>query len=200
VRKERPTIFVRSPHVIQEELAVPVNVSEWQKENPWEPSPLSHPEPVPLVKPSDLFNPMLTIGEIMSPQAPSCPPDTPVVQAARILRDGASAILFVVNDKGEPAGYLTDRLLALALVERAGELERLTAGELMKREVPTVRTDDRLGVLLDCFTNAGTAVVDKHNHLVGFLRWKDLLRHLSERALGRLVVRLFEGGHSSELG
>jgi hypothetical protein len=39
--------------------------NEWQEHHPWEPSPLSHPEPVPLVKPADLFNPMLTIADII---------------------------------------------------------------------------------------------------------------------------------------
>jgi CBS domain-containing protein len=175
---------------------VPVNVNEWQKEHPWEPSPLSHPEPVPLVKPADLYNPMLTIANVMSREVPICAPDASVAEAARILRDTASSAVFVASE-GRLLGFLTDRTLALAVAERAGSMEQLTAGELMKPDVPTVAPDDRLSVLLDRFADAGAAVVDEHRRLQGVVRWIDLLGHLSQRALGKLVVRLFEHGHSS---
>jgi hypothetical protein len=39
--------------------------------------------------------------------------------------------------------------------------------------------------------DAGVAVVDKQGRIQGVVRWIDLLGHLSERAPGKLVVRLF---------
>jgi len=172
-----------------------VQVNPWQKEHPWESSPLAHPEPVPLVTPADLFNPMLTVAEVMSREAPTCGAETSPAEAARILRDSASSAVFVTSE-GRLLGFLTDRTLALAVADRADSLERLTVGELMKLDVPTVAPDDHLGVLLDRFADAGAAVVDGHRRLLGVVRWIDLLGHLSERALGKLVVRLFERGHS----
>lgn len=171
--------------------------NEWQKSHPWkmEATPFSHPQPVPLVKPSDLLNPMLKIADVMSRNAPTCDPGASVAEAARILRDSASSAVFIVSG-GRLIGFLTDRTLALAVAERAGEMERLTAGELMRTKVPTVAPDDNLDVLLDTFADAGAAVVDKHRQIQGVVRWIDLLGHLSERALGKLVVRLFRYGHS----
>lgn len=174
---------------------MPVHVNPWQKEHPWEPSPLSHPEPVPLVTPADLFNPMLTVAEVMSREVPSCGAETSITEAARILRDSASSAVFVASE-GRLLGFLTDRTLALAAADHAGKIEKLTVGELMKLDVPTVAPDDHLDVLLDRFADAGAAVVDGHRRLLGVVRWIDLLGHLSERALGKLVVRLFERGHS----
>jgi predicted transcriptional regulator len=173
---------------------VPVNTNEWQKTHPWEPSPTSHPQPVPLVKPADLFNPMLTIADIMRREAPTCVPEAPVAEAVRVLRDTASSAVFVVAG-GRLVGFLTDRTVALAVADRASELQRLTAGELMKPNVPTVTADAPLDVLLDTFADAGVAVIDANRHLQGVVRWIDLLGHLSERALGKLVASLFQHGH-----
>jgi CBS domain-containing protein len=98
---------------------VPVNMKEWQQSHPWEPSSTAHPQPVPLVKPSDLFNPMLTIADVMKREAPTCRPDASVKEGARVLRDAAASAVFVVSD-GRVIGFLTDRTLALAVADRAG--------------------------------------------------------------------------------
>jgi CBS domain-containing protein len=167
-----------------------VGTNEWQKHHPWEPSPLSHPEPVPLVKPADLFNPMLTIADIMQPEAPTCAADALLAEAARILRDTASEAVFVVGE-GQPVGLVTDRQIALAVADHADNLCQLRAQDVMKHRVPMVRADDRLDALLDKFADEGVAVVDDEGRIQGVVRWLELLGHLSERALGKLVVNLF---------
>ena len=164
--------------------------NKWQEHHPWEPSPLSHPEPVPLVKPADLFNPMLTIADIMKREAPTCAPDAPLAEAVRILRDTASEAVFVVSE-GRPLGFLTDRRIALALAEHGENMGRLHVQDLMKHRPPTVRAEDRLGALLETFADEGVAVVDAEGRIQGVVRWLELLGHLSERALGKLVVNLF---------
>lgn len=169
---------------------MPVGTNEWQKHHPWEPSSLSHPEPVPLVKPADLFNPMLTIADVMKHEAPTCSPDASLAEAARILHDTASEAVFVVSD-GRPLGLLTDRRIALAVAEHGENLSRLHVQDLMKHRAPTVQVDARLGALLETFTDEGVAVVDAEGRIQGVVRWLELLGHLSERALGKLVVNLF---------
>ena len=166
------------------------NANVWQTEHPWESSPTSHPQPIPLVKPSDLVNPMLTVAEVMKRDAATCPPDAPLAEAIRILRDSTSSGVFVVSD-GRPVGLLTDRAVALALADHGDNLGRLRVQDLMKHDVPTVPADARLNVLLDKFTDAGVAVVDGQGRIQGVVRWLELLGHLSERALGKLVVSLF---------
>ncbi|GEM_PF-5910590 len=172
-------------------------LNEWQKSHSWkmELAPFSHAQPLPLVKESDLLNPMLKIADVMSHDVPGCSPNASAAEVARVLRDSASSAVFVTSE-GRLLGFVTDRTLALAVADRAGEMEKLTAGELMKTQVPMVAPDDFLDVLLEKFADAGAAVVDKHRRLVGVVRWIDLLGHLSERALGKLVVRLFRCGHS----
>jgi len=173
---------------------VPVNTNEWQKTHPWELSPTSHPEPVPLVKPADLFNPMLTVADVMTREAATCSPDASVAEAVRLMRDKAASAVFVVTD-GRVVGLLTNRAVALSVADRADRLSQLTVKDLMKAEVPTVPADARLGVLLDKFTDAGVAVIDSDRRVQGVIRWIDLLGHLSERALGKLVSSLFRHGH-----
>ncbi|HEY7326194.1 MAG TPA: CBS domain-containing protein [Gemmataceae bacterium] len=169
---------------------MPVQTSEWQKQHPWEPSPLSQLQPVSLVKPSDLFNPMLTIADVMKRQAPTCSPDASLAEAARILRDAASEAVFVVSD-GRPLGLLTDRRIALAVAEHGENLGRLRVQDVMKHRPPTVRADARLGDLLETFADEGVAVVDDDGRIQGVVRWLELIGHLSERALGKLIVNLF---------
>lgn len=174
-----------------------VETQEWQRSHPWDmmPTPQWHPHPVPLVKDSDLLNPMLRIRDIMSRDVPTCAADASVAEAARVMRDSASSAVFIVSE-GRLLGFLTDRTLALAVAEHAGQMEELNVGDLMKTNVPMIAADDTLDVLLERFADAGAAVVDKHRHLQGVVRWIDLLGNLSERALGRVVVRLFRHGHS----
>lgn len=169
---------------------MPVATNEWQQQHPWEPSPISHPNPVPLVKAVDLFNPMLTIADVMKREAPTCSPDASLSEAARILRDTASEAVFIVSD-GRPLGVLTDRRVALALAEHGDNLDRLRVQDLMKHGAATVPADARLGVLLETFSDEGVAVVDGDGRIQGVVRWLELLGHLSERALGKLVVNLF---------
>jgi predicted transcriptional regulator len=169
---------------------MPVGTNVWQEHHPWEPSPTSHPHPVPLVKPSDLFNPMLTIADVMKREAPTCSPDASVAEAVRILRDSAAEAVFVVSD-GRPLGLLTDRRIALAVADHGDNLSRLRVQDLMRHGAPTVPADAHLGVLLDTFADEGVAVVDKDGRIQGVVRWLELLGHLSERALGKLVVNLF---------
>jgi predicted transcriptional regulator len=166
------------------------DVNAWQTAHPWEPSPVSYPHPLPLVKPSDLFNPMLTVGEVMTRSVPTCSPDASVAEAVQRMHAAAAEAVFVVSD-GRPVGLLTDHRLALAVAEHGENLGRLRAQDLMRHEVPTVPADAHLGVLLDNFIDEGVAVVDKQGRIQGVVRWLELLGHVSERALGRLVVNLF---------
>jgi CBS domain-containing protein len=150
---------------------------------------MSHPQPVPLVKPSDMFNPMLTVADVMKRPAPTCSPDASLAQAARILRDTASEAVFVVSD-GRPLGLLTDRRIALAVAEHSESVGRLRVQDVMKHRPPTVRADARLGDLLETFADEGVAVVDDEGRIQGVVRWLELMGYLSERALGKLVVNL----------
>jgi CBS domain-containing protein len=126
----------------------------------------------------------------MKRDAPTCAPDAPLAEAVRILRDTASEAVFVVSE-GRPLGFLTDRRIALAVAEHGENLSQLRVQDLMKPRPPTVRAEERLGALLEMFADEGVAVVDAEGRIQGVVRWLELLGHLSERALGKLIVNLF---------
>jgi CBS domain-containing protein len=170
---------------------VSTGTNEWQKHHPWEPSPTAHPQPVPLVKPSDLLNPYLTIREVMREEAPICEADASIADAVKTMRDSASSAVFVVNDEGRPLGVLTARAVALAVLDHGDGLNQLRVQDVMTPHAPTVGVDDHLDVLLERFADEGVAAVDKQGRIQGVVRWLELLGPLSERALGKLVANLF---------
>lgn len=166
--------------------------NEWQTKHPWEPAPTAHPEPVPLVKQSDLVNPFLTIGEVMSRDIPTCRPDIPLTEAARNLRQADARALFVLEGD-RPVGFLFDRALAWALADLGPRLHETLVRDVMNRDVPTVAVGAKLEVLLDHLPESGLLAVDSHGRVQGVVRWHDLPGHLSERALGRILWKLLGG-------
>src|SRR5690348_2472772 len=79
--------------------------SDWQKQHPYEPSPEAHPEPVPLVSPSDLVNPVLRAADIAENGVRVCDPKLPLMEAVVMLSQAESGILPVVRN-GKPVGVL----------------------------------------------------------------------------------------------
>jgi CBS domain-containing protein len=168
------------------------NVSAWQREHPWEPSPEARPEPVPLASPSDLVNPLLSAADVMVAEPRTCSPFSTALEAALIFRDADCGAVPVVED-GRPVGVLTDRDLALALPERGADLGGTAVGELMTRDVVTIATDAPLDVAIERLGERGLRrllVVGPDGRLAGILSWTDLAPHVSERALGHVVARI----------
>jgi CBS domain-containing protein len=171
---------------------MPEEPSEWQKTHPWEPSPTSHPEPIPLISASDLVNPMLKVGEVMTANPRSCSTFSTAVEAALIFRD-AGCGLVPVTEAGHPVGVLTDRHLALALPDRNGDLSGAAVGDLMSVDVVTIPADATLDVALGRLGDAGgrrLLIVDAEGNLRGVLSWTDLVPHVSAHALRDLLARI----------
>ncbi|HVA47539.1 MAG TPA: CBS domain-containing protein [Pirellulales bacterium] len=167
------------------------NVANWQQEHPWEPSPKSFPQPVPLVCQSDLINPMLRAGDIAAKGVRVCDQRLPVVEAVRLLAECESGLLAVVEG-GKPVGVLTERDVVRALAKGLMEFSRSPVGSVMSKEWAQVRDDATLDKLLACFGSRGTLVVDRHGGLIGIIYWRCLASHFSERGLGRALAKLFE--------
>jgi CBS domain-containing protein len=162
--------------------------------HPGEPSPSSHPEPVPLVSDADLVNPLLTAADVMNDGPRTCSPSSSVVEASLIFRDADCGFIPVVDD-GRPVGVLTDRDVALAVADRDGDLTAVMVGDLMTRDVVAI---GKTAPLLEVFEKLGKEGVRRllvigHKGLQeGVISWTDLIPHVSERALGRLVGRIVE--------
>jgi len=161
----------------------------------WEPSPGSHPEPVPLITEADLVNPFLKAADAMTAVPRTCSPHSSVLEAVLIFRDADCGVV-PVTEAGKPVGVLTDRDVALALPDREAELARTEVADLMSRDVVTIAHDAPLDDVVARLGDAGLRrllVVDPDGNLAGLLSWTDLVPHVSERALGHVVARVARG-------
>ncbi len=151
-------------------------------------------EPMPLVSESDLINPLMKVSDAMTRSPRSCSPASSLVEAALIMRD-ANAGVVPVTEAGRPVGVLTDRDIALALPEHQALLASLPVSALMSRQLVTVRHDAPLASAMDRLGDQGVRrvlVLDDNGLLVGVLSCTDLVPHLSERGIGRVVARIVE--------
>lgn len=175
----------------ESEHFMPPNASAWQKQHPYEPSPTAHPQPVPLVSPADLVNPMLTVGDICQKGVRVCDPKLPLMEAIEMVSEAESGMLPVVRG-GKPVGILTERDVVGAVAHSPSAFFRQTVEAVMCRQFAVVRDDATLDKLFDCFGNRGTLVVDRHGKLVGIVYWRCLANRFSERALGRVLAKTLQ--------
>lgn len=87
-------------------------------------------------------------SDLMTPDAVTCPPNTNLAEAARLMLDADCGIL-PVTDNGKLKGVVTDRDLFIALATRDTPASRLTVGEVMQWPVFTCGPDDDVGRVLD---------------------------------------------------
>lgn len=175
----------------ESEHFMPAHASKWQKKHPYEPSPKSYPQPVPLVAPSDLVNPMLTAADLSQKGVQVCDPKLPLAEAICMLAEAESGMLPVVS-RGKPVGVLTEREVVVAVAKAPRDYIRLTVDAVMSESFSVVREDARLEELFESFGTRGTFVVDRHGKLQGIIYWRNLAEKFSERALGRVLGRLLE--------
>jgi CBS domain-containing protein len=175
----------------ESEHFMPASAPEWQKKHPYEPSPDSFPQPVPLVSPSDLVNPMLTAGDLAEKGVRVCDAKLPLVEAIAMLSQAESGILPVVAG-GKPVGVLTEREVVAAVAKAPRDFIRLTVDAVMSHRFSAVRQDDRLERLFESFGTRGTLVVDRHGKLLGIIYWRNLAETFSERGVGRVLGQLLE--------
>jgi CBS domain-containing protein len=151
-----------------------------------------HPEPIPLVSPSDLANPMLRVADVMTASPRTCAPESTAVEAVMIFRDADCGLIPVTED-GRPVGVLTDRDVALALSEHQADLAGVAVRDLMSRDPVSIPSDAPLQAAMHRLGDEGIrrlVVVDGDGLLAGVLSWADLIPHLSERGVGRVVSEI----------
>lgn len=167
----------------------------WQKEHPWEPSPESHPEPIPLVSQADLCNPMLRAGDILCRDAPTLVPTWSLAQAPVVFRETEHDGLAVV-DQGTALGTLTLRNIVTALAERGEKLSSIPVSEVMTPDPATISPEATLDQVIEKFREAGrrpVLVVDAQGRYQGLIGWRQLLDHVSQRGLGLAVAKSLAG-------
>jgi CBS domain-containing protein len=162
--------------------------------HPWDSPTGAHPEPVPLVSPSDVVNPLLKVSNVMTANPRTCSPASAALEAVLVFRDAHCGVIPGTQEE-RPVGVVTNRDIALALADHEADLARTPLEALTTREVATIAADAPLDAAVAALGERGLrrlVVVDTEGRLAGILSWTDLAPDLSERGLGQLVARIID--------
>ena len=137
---------------------------------------------------------MPTAADLMTPAPRTCSTFSTVLEAAMIFRDADCGAVPVTED-GKPVGILTDRDVALSLIDKGADLLDLPVSDIMTRGVIAVRPESSLDELESVFAAKAVRrllVTDSGDQLVGIIAWSDVAPHISAQKLGRVVSDVVE--------
>jgi CBS domain-containing protein len=121
----------------------------------------------------------MTVADLMRTEVVVAPPELPVTDVARELRDQDVGSAVVVEDD-HPIGMVTDRDIAVRIAADNLDPEQMTARDVMTQDPVTVDAD--AGVMEVCSAMADAGVrrmpVLKANELAGIVTLDDLTRLL----------------------
>jgi CBS domain-containing protein len=97
----------------------------------------------------------MTVHDIMSAPPRTCRIDTTLATASARMKQTATGMLVVLNNRGRVAGVITDRDLAMAIgATTTGDVRERHVGEFMTRRVHTCREADAIDRALHTMTAA----------------------------------------------
>lgn len=134
----------------------------------------------------------MNVGELCNREVIFAYRDTRLVEAARLMREHHVGSLVVVVDRLServPVGILTDRDIVVAVVAKELDPRTLTAGEVMSRELFSVREEDGIADALRLMRERGIRRLPVLTHsgaLAGIVTIDDLLELVGEE-LGDFV-------------
>jgi acetoin utilization protein AcuB len=141
----------------------------------------------------------MLVKDWMTPEPLAIAPDTPILEALKLLKARGFRRLPVVEHK-RVVGMVTDKDLKDAMPSKATTLSvwelnhllsSLSVSEVMAKPVLTAKADETLedaALRMQSHKVAGLPVVNEHHHLVGILTITDVLDALL------VVLGLKEGG------
>jgi len=128
----------------------------------------------------------MNAGELCNREVVFAYRNTPLVEAAQLMREHHVGSLVVVVDRLServPVGILTDRDIVVAVVAKALDPRALTVGDVMAGELLTVREQDGIPDTLRLMREKGVRRVPVLTHsgaLAGILTIDDLLELVAE--------------------
>lgn len=114
----------------------------------------------------------------------------PISDVARMMRERhVGAVIVTVSDGKRPrvAGIITDRDIVRAQLERAADLSRLSAGQVMTRNPLAIREEESVDGAIAHLHARGVRrapVVAQDGTLVGLISADDLLAHVAHKLIG----------------
>ena len=139
----------------------------------------------------------MTVGEVCNREVVITRPDASLLDAARLMNRHHVGDLVVVkepDDQRVPMGILTDRDIALALVDWPDRVAQLAVSDVMSNNLVTAHEDENLSDTLKKMQSYGIRrlpVVNATGALEGIVTFDDIIELLSEELadLAKLVVR-----------
>jgi CBS domain-containing protein len=140
---------------------------------------------------------IMTCGEICNREVVIVTPETPVSEAAWLMREDHVGDVIVVRDQDglrKPVGIVTDRDVVVEVVATGLDPGVLTVEEIMGPDLATVQEQTGVFEAIRYMREKGVRripVVGAEGELIGILAMDDLLELLAEElgALARLVGR-----------
>src|SRR5947207_3199747 len=86
--------------------------------------------------------PMQTVRDVMTTHVVYLPSETTLAEAARTMREQDIGDVVVADEGHKPAGLVTDRDIVVRAVAERCDPVATTVGEIMSRDLVTVRPDD----------------------------------------------------------
>jgi CBS domain-containing protein len=132
------------------------------------------------------------VHEVMTERPRAVTPDTPVSEAAQLMKSEDVGALPVL-DGDQLAGIVTDRDIVVRAVADEKDPKGMPVREVASREVATIGPDDSLSDALKLMASAQVRripVVDEGNRLVGMLSQADIALQAKEKDVGELVEEI----------
>jgi CBS domain-containing protein len=129
----------------------------------------------------------MNVGEICNREVVVCYRGTPLVEAARLMREHHVGSLVVVVDRLServPVGIVTDRDITVAVIAKGLDPKALTVGDVISEELLSLREQDGLVDALRIMRGRGIRrlpVLTRSGALAGIISLDDVLELLAEQ-------------------
>lgn len=132
----------------------------------------------------------MQVKEIMTQDPAGCTPETNLQDVARLMVDNDCGEIPVLDERGRPAGVVTDRDIACRAVAEGKKPRQTAARDVMSSPVTTVKPEDSVEhcrELMEENRIRRVVVVDDSGSCRGIVAQADIARAASERDTGELV-------------
>ena len=147
----------------------------------------------------------MKVRDIMTPNPVSVTPETPIKDAARMMKQHNVGIIPVVEREGSTqlVGVITDRDIAVRCVAEGHDSSKCPVREAMSSDVRTARADDDVDSIMRLMGREQVRripIVDERGGLVGIVAQADIVREADDEDMAEQTVEKIsrEGGKHSQ--
>ena len=133
-----------------------------------------------------------TIREVMTPDPTAIEPSTPLVEAARLMRDQDVGPLPIIEGE-RVIGMLTDRDIVVRAIAEGKDPHTVTAGEVASKQLITIDPEqplDEAARLMAQHQVRRLPVCEEDGRLVGIVAQADIARQGHDVKTGEVVEQI----------